>query len=110
MKTKLFEIRDEGAFIPVVAIKFESMDENEGWLLRRAGYGYSSPCVFLGKLATGGAEYDPYAWTGGARTMPTAHIYITDNWDKLTSGDVVCVEHILGERETPKVSERLETL
>lgn len=40
--------------------------------------------------------------------MHTAHKYIEENWDALKDGDVVCVEHILGERETPKVSERAD--
>ena len=106
MEIKLFEIRDAGTFIPAVAVKCQSEDEKEIYLLRRAGYGSGSTCVFLGRLATGGAEYDPYSWKCG-RTMTVAHEYIEEHWSDLKTGDVVCVEHILGERDTPKPSERL---
>lgn len=49
---------------------------------------------------------DPYAWGQNPRTKYVAHKYIIENWDKLSTGDVVYVETILGERDTPKVSER----
>jgi len=107
MEVKLFEIRDSGTFIPAIGILCQSQDEKEIYLLRRSGYGADSTCVFLGRLATGGAEYDPYSWGGGSRTMQVAYEYIEQNWDKLKTGAVVCVEHILGERDTPKTSERL---
>jgi len=49
------------------------------------------------------ASADPYFW--GDRTFTTAHFYITQEWAQLTSGDVVDVEFILGERTEPKLSE-----
>lgn len=39
--------------------------------------------------------------------MVEAHRYIESYFDKLNSGDVIDVEHILGETKEPKVSERL---
>ncbi len=38
MKTKMFEIRDRGTFIPVRAVKLSSDgNENDGYLLEHAG-------------------------------------------------------------------------
>lgn len=109
MEIKLFEVRDSATLIPAFAIKMESDDEAEAWLLRRAGYG-GSRCIMFGyAIGSRPAEYDPFSWPQGVRTMPTAHKYVYEHWDKLKSGDVICVETILGERTEPKVSERLTT-
>jgi hypothetical protein len=48
---------------------------------------------------------DPHDW--GSRTMPVARNHIIDHFEALSDGDVVDVEHILGETTEPKVSERL---
>lgn len=50
-------------------------------------------------------ECDPYAW--GDRTWTVAHVFIEANWDNLKDGDVIDVEHILGESTTKKLSERI---
>lgn len=110
MKVKLLEVRDRGTFMPVFAFEAtapSAANEEQRYLLGRAGFG-DSRLIMLGTLSGGrGAVHcDPYDWRG-ARTMQAAHQYIEENWDALKDGDVVCVEHILGERETPKVSERL---
>lgn len=113
MEVKLFEIRDSMTFMPMLAIKFETRNEAERFLLARAGYGRDkfdqAQYVLLLELAGGDGRYncDPYGWQGGARTLKTAHNYIIERWNDLASGDVVCVEHILGERPEPKVSERI---
>jgi hypothetical protein len=39
--------------------------------------------------------------------MPVARNHIIDHFEALSDGDVVDVEHILGETTEPKVSERL---
>jgi len=109
MKTKLFEIRDRATFIPAIAVKIGGYQpentEPERYLARRAGYG--EPCVLLTFLiGSRKAEYDPYAW--GDRTMKVAHHYIEEHFDELESGAVIDVEWCLGERPTPKVSEREE--
>lgn len=116
MNTKLFEIRDSGTMIPVMAtliwpaLTNADVSPQEEYLMRRAGYGVGR-CVILCRLECSGcdrnATYDPYAWGGGARTYPVAHSYIIDNWDKLESGEVIDVEFILGETTTKKVSEAL---
>lgn len=115
MVTKTFEVRDRGTFIPVIAVKLRPACEGDRYLLARSGYGVSpddqAEYVLLSRLAGGDglkAETDPHSWYGGApvRTMLVAHQYIIDNFDKLESGQVVCVEHLVGERPEPKRSER----
>ena len=107
MKTKLFEVRDEGTFLPVVAIQCEPANERETYLLARCGYGRQpSEFVLLARLnADTELRYDPERW--GGRTMPAAHQYILDHWDELQTGDVVDVQYILGEAKTPKKSAQL---
>lgn len=123
MKVKAFEIRDKGTFIPAIAIEMRppppaglppvhcEIAEKERYLLRRAGFDFECPSVVLLKMECKGgpreASYDKYSW-GPARTMTVAHDYIEAHWNELKSGDVICVEHILGERPAPKVSERLD--
>lgn len=94
MKTKLFEIRDRGTFLPAIATELSRFD---GYLTLRAGYCFSS-CILLGRLTGGTFCYDIYDWED--RTMHTAHEYIRDNWENLESGDVIDVQFILGETET----------
>ncbi len=108
MITKMFEVRDHATFIPVLAIRMMSFDHTERYLLRRVGYIITHPCVVVVKLASGEAHYDPHSWSGSPRTMPTAHQYIIDNFDGLSSGAVVDVRFILGETQAPAKSERFE--
>lgn len=110
MQIKAFEIRDAGTFIPALAIDMNPSDDDDDqvhYLMQRCGYPCDGqPNVILTRLdGNGMATNDPYAW--GDRTWATAHHYIIDNWARLSSGDVVCVETILGERGTPKQPERL---
>ena len=111
MQIKLFEVRDEGTFIPAIAIKInEPANDAERFLMRRCGFPIPNDqqtefSILFGRMQGGMFSADVYEWAG--RTMPVAHKYIEDNWDSLTTGDVVCVETILGLRETPKISERL---
>lgn len=112
MTTKTFEVRDRGTFVPMMAIRLDPADERDRWLLARAGYGRSPETqreyVILLNLTDGGrGTYDPAGWETRARTFPIAHQYIIDNFDALGNGSVICVEHILGERESPKVSEQV---
>lgn len=113
MICKAFEIRDAGTFIPVIAIWMTPSRETdlpnaEHYLLRRAGYGYDSPCVMLCRTdANGGAHQascDPHGW-GWPRTYPQAHEYITEHFHGLQSGQVIDVEFILGETTEAKLSE-----
>lgn len=114
MITKTFEIRDKATFIPVLAIKLIPECEPDRYLISRAGYGRTveqqSEYVLLVRFdgGDGKACCDPFEWGGQGRTMQVAHEYLVKNFDTLNSGEVICVETILGERATPKVSERLE--
>lgn len=133
METKMFEIRDRMTFIAVVAVLMrptlpvlghkgsESIPDSvkhdierfraESYLLRRCGYAIDDGAPRLVALGRADADghgqfcYDPYSWRGQARTIPQAHVYITEHWDELRSGDVIDVEFILGETTEPKISE-----
>ena len=107
MITKLFEIRDKVMFIPILAIKLAPENEQESWLLARAGYRADVGNKVLMCQINGGegkCSSDPYFW--GGRTYPTAHLYIIEHWDVLRSGAVIDVEFILGDATQAKTSER----
>lgn len=112
MKTKLFEVRDRGTFLPVVAIQCDPSCESERYLLARTGYSTrpetQKEYILLASLSGGSSPMhcDPYSWGVNPRTRHIAHKYIIENFDRLSTGDVVCVETILGERSEPKRSER----
>ena len=121
MQVKLFEIRDRNTFIPMLAIHLyvggapiagNPSAEAEFFLLRRAGYSReqilfasAEPYILLCKLDGVESQYDPFAW-GNQRTFGTVHRYLISEWNDLKSGDVIDVEYILGETQTPKTSER----
>ena len=110
METKLFELRDKGTFIPIIATLMTSSDPAEAYLLRCAGYSIGSNdewLVLLDRLDGGHSAYQADAQHGGGpRTFPAAHMHIQNNWPELTSGQVIDVEFLLGERDTLKESER----
>lgn len=106
MIVKALEIRDRATMIPVIAIKLEAADKKELDLLAYSGFGREPEnYVVVYKLQDSKGEYDPFNWPSGSRTMNVAHRYIHTKFNDLQSGDVVCVEHILGERDTPKTSD-----
>lgn len=107
MESKIFELRDRGTLIPVMATLVSSTSgENymENNLMLRAGYG-NSGMVILTILESGESRNDPFKWNNGCRTFTEAHRYISNNFYNLNSGDVVDVEYILGESATKKASE-----
>lgn len=106
MKAKALEIRDDGTFIPALAVDMNPDDDAQHYLLRRCGYTCDGrPNIVLTRLdGDGKATNDPYEWSG--RTWPVAHEYIIEHWHELSDGDVVDVSFILGESAAPKVSER----
>ena len=114
---KLFEIRDAGTFIPVLAVQLGPTDddESERWLMARAGFGRQpeDQREYVVFCAINGGEpcrchIDPYSWGQNPRTYFVAHDYIRAHFDELESGAVVDVEFIFGIRPNPKLSERLE--
>jgi hypothetical protein len=111
MQIKILEVRDCATLIPMLCIDMnEPANEAQRWYMRRMGYPLDGrPNIAITHLRAGGDPLwnDPYGWRGGARTYPVAHEYIIEHWTELRDGDVVCVETIAGERDTPKISERL---
>jgi len=108
MDFKMLEIRDAGTAIWAAAFLCESNDPQESYILRRAGFGRDTNLIQIVVFSNSRSCYDPYEWNM-ARTMRVAHDWVQKNWHEINSGDVVCVEHILGERETPKISERFDS-
>lgn len=117
MEIKLFEIRDSMTFMPMMAVRLRSRDDRERWLLRRAGYAdeqitpplceMMEPYVIFCKLDGVEAQYDPYNWSSGARTIRSAHAHIIEHWGELQSGAVIDVRYILGETMVPEISEQV---
>ena len=111
MKVKLLEVRDDGTMIPILCVDMNpsaDIEEAQRYLLRHCGYPCDGrPNIAITHLCAGGDPCwnDPYAWD--SRTYGYAHKYIIDHWADLKDGDVVDVEFILGERESPKRSQRL---
>lgn len=101
METKLLEIRDKATFIPCLAIAISGAD---GYLARRAGY--RKRCILFGNLNGGIFTYDCHEWRG--RTFPVAHKWIEENWERISDGQVIDVEFILGETGLSKQSEEME--
>ena len=106
MEVKMLEVRDAGTFIPILCIRPVPENEGQRYLLRRDGYAgnESEHCIIVVKAQCRGCSYDPYNWD--TRTMQVAHNYIESKWHLLNDGEVIDVQFILGETETPKVSER----
>jgi hypothetical protein len=122
MMVKLLELRDEGTFIPLLAVDMNPgvyRDDGPGmsaeyeaqrYLLRRCGYPCDGrPNVAITRLDCDGGPCtnDPYHWGESRRTYFVAHNWIIDHWRDLKDGDVVDVQFILGETSAPKVSERV---
>ncbi len=114
-ETKLFELRDEGTFIIIACIKLQAFpvpigsanpESAENFLARRAGY-RGGAVLLTDANGARKAFVDPHDW--GDRTFANAHAFIEENWDELKSGQVIDVEHILGEVDEPKKSERFST-
>lgn len=129
IETKLFEVRDAGMVVPVMATAMMALlpctpdlqqsdeveREAETALLKRCGYlqpdGQLAPAyVLLSKLRSpevrGYTQLDPNLWDD-QRVMGEAHRYIGKNWITLRSGDVIDCEFIRGETSAPKQSERM---
>lgn len=114
MKAKALEVRDEGTFIPVLAVDMNPTTYinnadahlSQRYLLRRCGYPCDGkPNIMITNMNGGDkANNDIYNW--GGRTYPVAHNYIVHHWDELVDGDVIDVQFILGETKEPKLSEK----
>lgn len=108
MQVKCLEVRDAATFLPVICIRPTPDNEGQRYLLRRDGYSCShdDAITIMIDAQCRGVSYDPYNWRGD--THRVAHEYIADHWHELKDGDVVDCQHIRGETDKPKVSERYE--
>src|ERR1700690_3483866 len=99
MQVKCLELRDAGTFIPVICIHPTPDNEAQRYLLRRDGYSGKADehCIIMIDAQCRGVAYDPYDWTGDARTKKNAHHFIQENWASIKDGDVIDVQFILGE-------------
>lgn len=109
----LFEVRDRGTCMKVLALKPSGFTEADNWLWGQAGYSSKPETQAHYVIAIdisdppGIVQYDPYAWDN--RTMRHAHAYIREHWDELQSGAVIDVQYIRGETTEPKPSDRMRT-
>jgi hypothetical protein len=112
MKAIIIEIRDRGTFIPALAVRLGSHEEQERWLLAMVGYGRTyedqSKQIILCEINTGAGRCssDSYDWPANPRTYRVAHEYLNKHFDELAPGAVVDVEFILKETATPKTTDR----
>ena len=113
MTSKLFEVRDRGTLMVVMATRLDTADAREHAMLAHAGYGTRIAdhgyYIILTPLDGGVkiAKSDPYEWRTHARTLATVHhhLYEIGKFDELESGALIDVEFLWGERETPKETE-----
>lgn len=105
MQIKLIEIRDIGTNIQALAIKMSGERDEDFPFLKRAEFG-NSELVYLVKVGTQEAHYDPFEWRcKDPRTMFNAHRYIQQHFDEFPAYGVIDVEYIMGESDKPKTSE-----
>lgn len=108
MKTKMFEIRDAGTTIPVIAIKTDGDCVNETVHFTHAGWGVQSVILVQHNGGRVLANADPFKWRSlGSCTLFEAHRYIQENFDQLPNFAVIDVEFLLGETKEIKSSEIL---
>lgn len=103
MKIKVFEVRDRGTMIPVLAIKLEPDNIKQQKLLQHVGYIPFVSYYLMLHLTSFVFKYDSHAWND--RTLGRAHHFIEQNFDSMVDGQVIDIEYILGETQTPKVSD-----
>ena len=110
IETKVLEIRDNGTFVSALAIRNQGSDPVQQYYFDRCGFPEDGSSITLMKMYDQWATNDPYGWGDrgdlGSRTMVVAHQYIIEHFDTLADGDVVDVEHILGQTASSKKSER----
>jgi hypothetical protein len=95
MEVKFLEIRFGSAFIPAVALRAIPRNQKERYILSRAGF--SSPGIFLAPLQ--GIEFPSLKAFGFTLN------YLERHWDAVSSGDVIDVDYLTGERDKPRITE-----
>jgi hypothetical protein len=91
MECKTFEILDRATLTPVLAIRLEPSNEQDRYLLTRAGYEAEAQgnYVLLCQVDGGGGRctFDCYEWK--SRTYRIAHDFATRYWHELPARAVV---------------------
>ena len=108
MQTKMIEIRDRGTTIAALALEMRPTDSHEARFMRHCGFPADGSSVILMSLYDQKATNDPYEWAAlgkGIRTFQIAHDYILNHWGEIQHGQVIDVEHVLGEKVAPKTAE-----
>jgi hypothetical protein len=107
MTSKLFEVRDRATAMIVLAVKLDSVRQEEMRLLRAAGYGDGSDEYVVVVSLRGGvseAQDDPFRWAN-QRTMGEAHREIREHFDALPTGAVIDVRVRYGEQAEPALTD-----
>ena len=95
MQTKLVEVHDNGMTIMVLAIRLTPTSRYERLaFVNKLGFRDDGGSVVLMELDGMRATADPYHWPSmGAypRTLPSAHVWIIKNFDKMLPGEVIDV-------------------
>lgn len=110
LEAKLFELRDRGTFIPVLAIKLKGKGNGSinDKILERAGLNYpGSYSILLWDLNNNRGFVDCRDWPGAPmiRTFPVCHRHIEQCFDSLKHGSVIDIEYLMRETIIPKESE-----
>ena len=103
MKIKLFEVRDIDTFIVISAIKTDSFNESEAFLLKRSGFNPGDN-IIVTNMNTLASNYHSDKWND--KTMQTVHAFLEEKFDELGHGIVLDAEYIRGEAPKPKRSEK----
>jgi len=105
MKTLTVEIRDRATKINAVAIKPGHPSNSTETLAMASwnGYNLGNNEIILIRLSDAVAQDRVQNWED--RTMYNAHKFIQANFEKLSDGDVIDVEFILGETQKKKTAE-----
>lgn len=88
-QTKLFEVRDTGTTILVMATRADGQHYALHPFFRKYGYGPDS--ILLTRLDTGEGHVDPYDWKENPRTMRLAALFIQEHFPDLKDRQVVDV-------------------
>lgn len=103
LNIKMVEIRDRATCIPAFAILMMPENQEEVFLMKQAGYGFTHPCVMLISIeAPWHSARCAEEWhEKSPRTMRVAHEYIEKAFHDLEDCAVIDVEFLLGEVEEP---------
>lgn len=100
IESKIFEIRDKGTYIPILAVLMESNDPAENYHLKRFSWSH----IYVFKIANG----EPvFKWEWEGRRISVIYPHITKHWYELQSGSVIDIQVLLGETTEPATSEMI---